>query len=285
MGKVIYKSEPEGFNKRHVLPWCIARDLYKHRELIASVTERDFRSAYQASYLGLTWQIVLPLIMLAIFYVVFGQILGGRFSSNTTETPLEYALALFIGLGFFNFLSQTISNATSLIVSASTYVKSLAFPLEILPVTSVLTTFLTLIITVIIAQLVSTLVEGHIYLSVMVIPFYLLCAFLIAVGVSWGLSALAVFVRDVSAVTTPLTLILIVMCPIFYPTSLVPAKLKWAIQVNPWAVIIEGARACLLYGVWPSAASCGALLCVSVFFSVLGYFFFMKSKSAFADVM
>jgi lipopolysaccharide transport system permease protein len=285
MSKTIYSSNPERFVGRNLLPWCILADLLKHRSLIATVTERDFRSAYQASYLGLSWQVILPLIMLSIFYLVFGEILGGRFSSNPNETHLEYALALFVGLGFFNFLAQTINTATTLMTSSVTYVKTLAFPLEILPVTAVLNALLTLAITLVLAVLVLAVVGGQLYWSAVAALFYVACAFLMALGISWGLSALAVFIRDVSAITSPLTLILMFMCPIFYPESMVPAKIKWIIHVNPLALIIEDARRCMLYGDWPSGASVGGLFVVSLLIAVFGYFFFMKSKSAFADVM
>lgn len=285
MSKVIYSSEPEGFSWRQVAPWSVLSDLLKHRSLIVSMTTRDFRAAYQASYLGLTWQILLPVIMLSIFYLVFGQILGGRFSSNVTETPIQYALALFVGLGFFNFLAQNIGSATSLVTSNAAYVKTLSFPLEILSVTSVLNALLNLVIGLILTALVLLLVNGQLYWSAICTPFYVLCIFMMALGVSWGLSALAVFIRDVSAITSPMTLILMFMCPIFYPASMVPKGVKWVIEINPLAVIIEDARGSFLYGVWPDASSVAAVFFFSLIIAILGYFFFMRTKSAFADVI
>lgn len=285
MSKVVYSSAPESFSWRHIAPWSIVGDILRHRSLIASMTVRDFRAAYQASYLGLTWQFVLPLIMLAIFYLVFGQIFGGRFLNNASETPIDYALALFVGLGFFNFMAQNIGSATSLVTSNANYVKTLLFPLEILSINSVLGALINLVISLALTILVLLLVKGLLHPSAICIPFYVLCIFLLALGVSWGLSALAVFIRDVSAVTSPLTLILMFMCPIFYPVSMVPKRVKWIIEFNPLAVIIEDARSSLLYGVWPHPLSMLAILVVSMAVAVGGYFFFMRSKSAFADVM
>ena len=134
--------------------------------------------------------------MLAIFYLVFGRILGGRFSSNATETPLQYALALFVGLGFFNFLAQNIGSAPTLIAANVSYVKTLSFPLEILSVIAVVNAMINLLIGLVLTALVLIVVNGHLYWSAICIPFYVACIFLIALGVSWGLSALAVFIRD-----------------------------------------------------------------------------------------
>ena len=129
------------------------------------------------------------------------------------------------------------------------------------------------------------LAKGQLHGSAICAPFYVLCIFLIAIGLSWGLSALAVFIRDVAAMTSPLTLIRMFMCPIFYPASMVPKSVRWIIDANPLSVIIEDVRASLLYGVWPGFMSMGAVFVVSLLIAVIGYFFFMRSKSAFADVM
>lgn len=285
MTRVVYTSEPTRFCWRQLLPWGILLDLLRHRHLITTITARDFRATYRASHLGLAWQIVLPIIMLSIFYFVFGQILGGRFSAKADESPVDFAMALFVGLGFFNFLSQNIGTSPSLITSNVTFVKSLSFPLEILPVSAVLNAAVALVVGLLLVTVVYVLVHHRIPVSAVLVPFYLLCIVLIALGVSWGLSALAVFVRDVSAVTTPLTLILMFMCPIFYPASMVPKKIEWIIHVNPVAVIIEDARGCMLYGTWPTLSSSLMVLGVATLIACLGYAFFVRTKGSFADVM
>lgn len=285
MSKVVYTAETESFSWRYVLPWSILNDITRHRTLIAAMVIRDFRGAYQASYLGFFWQFALPMIMLAIFYFVFGQIFGGKFLNNGTETPIDYALALFVGLAFFNFLAQNIGNATSLITSNVSHVKTMLFPIEILSVNSVIGTLINLVIGLSLTFLVLLLAKGGIHASAVCVPFYVLCIFLLALGVSWGLSALAVFIRDVSAITSPLTLILMFMCPIFYPKSMVPKKVLWVIEINPLAIIIEDARSSLLYGTWPDPLSAVTIFLISLAVASGGYFFFMRSKSAFADVM
>lgn len=285
MTKVVYTSEPERFSWRHVLPWRILSDLLRHRSLIVTTTLQDFKAAYQASYLGLTWQVLLPVIMLSIFYLVFGRIFNGRFLNTGSETAVDYALALFVGMGFFNFLSQNLNGAPGLVTSNASYVKTLSFPLEVLSVTAVLNSLINLVIGLVLTAIVLLLAKGSLHPSAILTPFYVLCIFLIALGASWGLSAFAVFIRDVSAIISPLTLILMFMCPIFYPASMVPKSIRWIIDINPVSVIIEDVRACLLYGVWPTLLSMASVFVVSLSISVIGYFFFMRSKSAFADVM
>lgn len=283
--KVVYTSKPNKLDWKSFNPLLIFKDLLKRRELITSITIQNFRAAYQASYLGITWQIFLPMIMLALYYFVFGLVLGGRFYQTAIESPLDYALALFVGLSIFNFFAQNIGSAPSLIVSNQVFVKTLAFPLEVIPITNVLNSLLSLVINLMLSLGIFLLTKHFLYFTTIYLIFYLICILIITAGISWLLSAAAVFVRDISAIVGPLTLILMFMCPIFYPLSAVPNKLKWVITFNPVAVIIEGARASMLYGVTPSTQSFVYIFLIAISVGVVGYNFFKYSKYIFADYL
>lgn len=285
MSKIVYVSTPEDSNWKYLNPWSIISTVLKYRELIVSITMQNFRSVYQASYLGIAWQILLPVIMLTLFYYVFGVIMGGKFVQTASESPMEYALALFVGLGFYNFVAQNIGSATSLIASNQVYVKTLSFPLEIISLTTVLNALLTLGINVLLACIILLFTKHMLYPSAIYTFFYIACIFLIALGVSWALSAIAIFLRDISAIVSPMLLILMFMCPIFYPASMVPKRLHWVIAVNPLAVIIEDVRGALLYGRWPQFHSVIYVFVVSLVTALLGYTVFMRSKNIFADLI
>jgi len=285
MSKIIYKAESQNFKWSFVLPWLIIKDLYRHRLMIRTMTVRDFHSAYQASYLGLMWQILLPLIMLAIYYFIIGKVLGGRFLPIGDEGPLDFALALFIGLAFFNTFAQSLGSASNLIISNVTYVKTLSFPLEVLPLVASINSLINLFISICITMLVLLFSRGGLPLSAILMPIYILSLFLLILGVMYGISALAVFFRDITPIMSPLILLLMFICPIFYPMSMVPVNLRWLMMLNPLAIIIEDARGCLLGGLWPSSGGLSALFVVSITVFVSGFYFFMRAKPAFSDVM
>lgn len=285
MSKTVYVSTPTYSAWTYLNPWSMISTFIKYRELIISITMQNFRSAYQASYLGVAWQVVLPIIMLTLFYYVFGVIMGGKFVQTAMESPMEYALALFVGLGMYNFVAQNIGSSTSLISANQVYVKTLSFPLEIISLTTVLNALLTLIINILLASGILLVSKHLLYPSAVCIVFYIACLFMIALGISWALSAIAIFLRDVSAIVSPLLLILMFMCPIFYPASMVPKKLHWVININPLAVIIEDGRGALLYGRWPALPSMTYVLVVSMLTGLLGYVVFMRSKNIFADLI
>ena len=99
------------------------------------------------------------------------------------------------------------------------------------------------------------------------------------------LSSLGVFLRDISHVVGVLTTALLLLSPIFYPASRIPEWLQPYYAWNPFAVIIEMFRACLFSGTPPDWRIWGAVLAVTWGVAWLGYAWFMKTKSGFADVL
>lgn len=285
MTRVVYTSDPHISFQRLINPYWIARDLLKHKELIVAYTKREFQSAHRGTYLGLAWSIFSPLIMLALFAFVFGHIFGGKFNPKAHETPAEFALALFIGLGFFNGFAQSMGAAGGLITGNATFVKSLAFPLEILPVSSVLNVLMNLVICITICFAAHLIMYGYLRITSVALILHFICIALLGLGISWFLSGLSVFIRDVPAIVAPVSMVLMFISGCFFPLSVMSPRIRAIAEINPLAVIIDQARSALMYGLWPDFATLGYVFIVSLAVAIGGYCFFMKSKPAFADVM
>jgi lipopolysaccharide transport system permease protein len=285
MSRVVYTSNSQAPVAKLISPYWILRDLLTNRELIVAYTKREFEATHRGTYLGLAWTVVSPLIMLALFVGVFGYIFHGRFTQDPNETAGDYALALFVGLAFFNCFSQSMGSAPGLVLANRTYVKTLAFPLEILSVSAVLNVLANLLISLGLCFAGFLVMYGYIHWSAVSLILHVACVALLSLGVSWLLSALSVFVRDIPPIIAPLSLILMFSSSVFFPLSAVPARVRWVVKLNPLAVIIDEARSCFLYGQWPDFASLGLVFVFSLLFAILGYWFFMRSKPAFADVI
>lgn len=285
MTRAIYTSTPQLPLSRLIYPHRILRDLLRHRELIVAYTKREFEAAHRGTYLGLVWSVLSPLIMLALFAFVFGGIFGGKFNSKAHETPAEFALALFVGLSFFNAFAQAMGAASGLVIGNAPFVKTLAFPLEILPVSSVLNALLNLMIAQGICFTASLIMYGSLHWTVVWMPIHVVCIALLGLGISWFLSSLSVFVRDTPALIGPINTVLMFGSGCFFPLSVMSPRMRAILEINPLAVIIDQTRGCLLYGQSPSLYRLAYVFVFSVIFAVLGYVFFMKTKPAFSDVI
>ncbi len=285
MSRVVYTHEPPIGTASLVSPAWIARNLWRNRELIVAYTKREFQAAHRATYLGLAWSVLAPLIMLALFAGVFGYIFKGRFLQTGPETPAQFALALFVGLGFFNCVGQSLGSAPSLVVSNATYVKTLSFPLEILSVSAVLNVLINLAIALGLCFAAYLALYGLPPLSAICLPLHVVCIALISLGISWFLSAVAVFVRDVAGIVPPVSMVLMFGSSVFFPLSAVSPRMRRVLELNPIAVIIEQARGCFLYGQWPDFRLLGIAFVVSLLIAIAGHWAFMRAKPAFADVI
>lgn len=285
MSRVVYTSDPHIPLSRLISPYWIVRDLLRHSELIAAYAKREFQAVHRGTYLGLTWSVLSPLIMLALFTFVFGHIFGGKFNPKAHETPAEFALALFVGLGFFNCFSQSMGAASGLVLANATYVKTLAFPLEILSVSSVLNVLTNLAITLLICIVAHMVMYGRLHpTTIWLIP-HIVCIALISLGISWFLASLSVFIRDVPAIVGPISMVLMFVSGCFFPLSVMSPRVRSLVELNPLAVIIDQARSALMYDKSPDVTSLLYVFVFSILFAIGGYCFFMKAKPAFADVI
>lgn len=285
MSRVVYTAETRAPLAELVSPLAILRHLYRHRELIAAYAEREFQATHRGTFLGLAWSVISPLIMLALFVGVFGYVFGGRFSPRPDETPAEFALALFVGLSFYNCVGQTLSSAPGLVLANNSYVKTLAFPLEVLSVAAVVNVLRNLAISLAICFTALLAIYHKLPLTALALVFHILCIALISLGISWFLSSLALFVRDVPSIIAPVSTVLMFVSGVFFPLSAVSVKVRWLLKLNPLAVILEQARGALLYGQWPDPAALALVFAFSLAIAIGGYWFFMRAKPAFADVI
>jgi lipopolysaccharide transport system permease protein len=118
-----------GASPRHE-PW---RWIYRHRDLLRQLVRRDIEARYRGSYLGLAWSVVTPLVLLTIYTFVFSVVFRARWRPEAESTRAEFAIVLFAGLIAFNFFSECVSRAPSLLAANATFVRRVVFPLHILP--------------------------------------------------------------------------------------------------------------------------------------------------------
>lgn len=280
----IYRSEDRISSSRLLLPWAVVAGLLQHRGLIAQFTRREVLARYKGTVLGILSSLVKPLSMLAIYVVVFGVIFQSRFRDEN-EPAAEFALAMFCGLILFEFFAECVGRAPGLILATPNYVTKVVFPLEILPVSVVGAALVHLFLDLSLLLIGFLAFRHFLFPTVALVPLLLVPLMLLTLGLTWLLSGLGVFLRDIASFIRPVMTIVMYASAIFYPMSKVPAALRPWVEYNPIAILIEQARRILLWGQpieWgPWGVACGAGLVV--FF--LGYFVFMRTKHAFADVL
>ena len=109
--------------------------LVRQRPVITTFVQREIRTRYVTSALGIGWAVVRPLLLLGLYTFVFSYVLKVRFG---TDNPSDFAFAVFCGMVPWLAFADGITRATTAIPEHAPLVKRMRFPAEILPVHQVL---------------------------------------------------------------------------------------------------------------------------------------------------
>ena len=105
-------------------------DIWKRRELLRLLINRELKARYKDSNLGFVWSLFKPLSQLLIYFIVIGQFLGA-----SRGIP-SFAIFVFTGLTAWGFFLETVTGGTGSIVANSGLVKKVYLPREIFPLST-----------------------------------------------------------------------------------------------------------------------------------------------------
>jgi len=267
-------------------PLAMAGNLWNHRQLIFQFSRREVQRRYKGSYLGMFWSFINPLFMLTIYTFVFSVILKARWGTPISDSSQAgFALTLFAGLIMFNVLSECMNNAPGLIINNPHYVKKVIFPLEILPVSILGASLVHSLVNLAVFSLGLLILNVDISLTFFCFPFIFIPLIFLCLGVSWFLASLGVFVRDIGQLIAIIVQMLFFATPLFYPITAIPDKIRFIFYLNPMTFIVEHFRQVTLWQQLPNVKEFLILTAITLVISIAGYWWFMRSKQAFADVL
>ena len=257
---------------------------WTNRLLIFQLVKREFEARFKGSVLGLLWAVLTPLFLLLVYTFVFSEVFKARWSAEISS-PTAFALVLFSGLIAFNILSENLNAAPRLVLQNVSYIKKVVFPLEVLAWVSLLTVMVSALISALLLLVCHFIVLGVPPASALYIPIITIPLCLCTLGAIWFISSLGVFLRDLQHGIGIVTTILLFLSPIFYPLSAVPERVQGIIFLNPLTPIIEMIRGAVFFGEAPSGIVLAGSIIASWLFAAAGYWWFMRIKKGFADVV
>lgn len=271
-------------NTSNAYPWGIIQSLSSHWRLVQSLAKRDLSARYRGSLFGFIWAFITPVLMLVVYTFVFSVVFKARWDVGS-DSKTEFALVLFIGLIIFNIFSECLNQAPNLIINNSNYVKKVVFPLEILPWVNLLVSLVNASISLAVWLLAYLIFFGLPSPTALLAPIVLLPFVLFVMGLSWFVSSVGVFVRDVAQIVAILVTVTMFMSPIFYPLTALPEEYRIFVALNPLALVVEQTRQVLFFGHtinWPLYV---IELAAGAGIAWLGFAWFQKTRRGFADVL
>ena len=235
--------------------------------------------------MGLAWSFFNPLLMLVVYTFVFSVVFKARWGIGVEESRTDFAIILFAGMIVFGLFAEIVNRGPALIISNVNYVKKVVFPLEALSWVSLGTVMFHSAVSLFVLLLAQLIINRSLPWTILLFPLVLLPLIFASLGISWILSALGVYIRDIGQLTNVFTTVLMFISAVFYPLSALPATYQTLLKLNPLVLIITESRNVLIYGSLPDWNSL-AIACLAGFFIALaGFWWFQKTRKGFADVL
>jgi lipopolysaccharide transport system permease protein len=267
-----------------VSPRSLVRSLTRHSDLVFQLTKRDIVGRYKGSVFGLLWSFVNPIILLAMYTFVFSVVFKARWGGGGGNQA-QFAVQLFAGMITHTLFSEPLLRAPTIVLSNVSYVKKIVFPLEILPVVTICTAAFHAGISLIVLVTAILMVTGSVPWTIVFLPIVLFPMLLVTLGITWFISALGVYVRDVAQPMGLLTTVLLFASPVFYPASALPEQIQPFIMLNPLTFIIEQVRAVAIGGEIPNSIGLALYSAIALVVAYGGYVWFQKTRKGFANVL
>ena len=261
-----------------------ARAMWQQRNLVWQLVVREVAGRYKGSFFGVVWALIQPLLMLAVYTFVFGMIFENRWQ-GASESKLELAAILFSGLIVFNLFAECVNRSPQLILENANYVKRVVFPLNILPIVIMGSALFHAAMSGVVLFVFMAASMGALHWTIIFLPLVFMPLVLLVLGISWALSALGVYFRDIQHGTGILVSALLFLSPIFYPVSALPSSIQPYIFVNPMAFIIEQVRVVVIWGNPPNWGGLVLYTGIGAFMGWLGFVLFERTRTGFADVL
>ena len=262
-------------------------ELWRYRELVINLVVRDLKVRYKNSALGMAWSWLNPLLMMAVFSIIFGEL--GFGPRNIAHYPV-YFLA---GILPWNMFSASVVGATASIIGSSYLIKKVYFPREVLPLSTILANMVNFLIALPVFFAVALVLNVRLTSWALLVPAVLLIQVTFSIGIGLLLATLNVYYRDTQIIMEVLMLAWFFLTPVIWDPKDLPATkvifgIAWPVErmiywLNPMASIIESYRRIMYWGQQPAMDFVVRSAVTSVIILVIGYAVFHRYSSFFAE--
>lgn len=259
------------------LPAPPLRELWAYREMFQGLVARELRARYRGSALGFAWSLLNPLLMMAVYSVVFAHVMR-------VQVP-HYGPFLLAGLLPWSAFATGVAQAAGAVTGNAALVKKVRFPQEILPLVAV-TTNLAHYLLAVPVLLGFLLWEGVVPgLALLWLPVVLACQLVFTAGLGLFVATMNVFFRDVEQLLGPLLMAWFYLTPVVYPLGFLPERYQGWVALNPLAGLMAAYQAIFLENRAPALGGLGYALGAGLALLLVGWTAFGARRYDFAEVV
>lgn len=252
--------------------------------LAIHLARRDQADRFAGSVLGSTWTVIQPLVMVLIYTLVFGKLMGARLGESSTLDPMfGYGIYVLSGALPWNAMANSLLRGASVFSDQKALVHNIGFPMELLPLIVLFSETIPLFIGLLLTfGFIAITGSPFSWAMLLVVPVYLL-QLLCCYGAILWLASLNVFLRDFKEAVSVSLQILFWFTPIVYVIDILPDRLAQIQLLSPLFWMVDSYHKILVHGTIPSSTGLMVLAGTGMFLSLTGYTFFRRLERDIRD--
>lgn len=263
--------------------WLVPVDvgeLWRYRELVRFFVLRDIKVRYRQTFLGASWAILRPFVMMVVFSAIFGSLAG-----ISPGTDIPYPLWVTPAVLVFGYVSSALTNTGASLVNNSSLITKVYFPRLYVPVSTTATPIVDFFLGLLVLLGLFAYYDRAPSWHILFLPVFLALMVIVIVGVGLWLSAFTARYRDVMIGVPFLVQIWQYLTPAIYPTTFIPPEYRWLLELNPLTAVVEGFRWSLLGLPFGSVTALTASICIGVVATASGIFAFRRTERLMVDML
>lgn len=222
----------------------------RRRGLLLELVKRDLRSRYVGSVLGAGWHVLMPILMIAIYAVIFSQIVRGKLEQLQEFPRLGYVLYLVSALLPWLTFQEVVNRSTRIFLEHSNLLRKVHFPEQVLSFQVVLAGMVNLVVSLAIFTIFTFFVRRPTG-WMLLLPLLMVMQMVFMTGISLFVATVNIFLRDIAPLVTTLLWVWFWLTPIVYPLKILPEAFRVVVYLNPVYYMVETYRSVLVYGQAP----------------------------------
>ena len=245
---------------------------------------RDLRSRFARSILGPLWLFFTPLLLLGVYWFVFGVALKVQWQTTSGE-PVSYVVPFFSGLIFYLYFAEILGGALNLFVCKRNYIQRTSVSLSTIWMSFWMRSTLQFLPTFVILWIIAISL-GHFSWIGLVGSIATAFVFsLLMLAMSLPLVVIGPFFGDLSQTVSPLNRALFYSAPLTFPLSFIPERFQAFLYANPLTLPVIEFRKSVVFGGWPDPINLVLILLVAVGLAGIGWGLFVRLKRVIPDVI
>jgi lipopolysaccharide transport system permease protein len=228
----------------------LRKNWLRHKELVLGLTRRELFSQFAGSGFGVGWALLHPLLQMFVYLLVFTFIFRVRWPDAGGGMD-SYQAYILSGMVSWMLWASLLPGACTTVLYSASLVKQADFPAHVLPVRTLLVNLVPHGVSLAVLGLYILVSHGGLPWTVILLPLVVLLQATAMLGMTFILSALCVFARDVKELITVFTSLGIFLTPVFYTPDMLatlPPVVRWLMGLNPFTHFLYIYRDVLFWG-------------------------------------